>query len=78
MKTDEQASTAAIAENHPDTVMVWYLHLPSTNERPNWWFDRIVADAEKLGVNGKSVQTIIQFRVLMMSSCSRAEEGPRP
>ena len=76
---------AAIKENRPERVMFWYHFLPSTSQKPNWWFDRILKDASDLGVTGSLLRALARAPVspnradLRASDPvpSRAEAGAR-
>ena len=38
--------------------MFWYHFLPSTSQKPNWWFERILKDASDLGVTSSFLQSL--------------------
>lgn len=44
-----------MAETKPEKVIFWHHYLPSVPGKPNWWFDRLLLDARKLGVPGESL-----------------------
>lgn len=44
---------SALVQTKPKSIMFWYHYLPSTDITQNWWFERIQADASRLGVDCK-------------------------
>lgn len=38
--------------------MFWYHFLPSTSQKQNWWFERILKDASDLGVTSSFLQSL--------------------